>query len=389
MDKEAFLTILGKYRAGEASAEEVEFLHAYYNFFEIKGNIFEEMDHSSKALLKEEIKSELDFKIAQTVVPAGRKLWRLNQILAAAAVLLVVGIAVYFINLQLTGLNDVRMQIAEAKVKDIAPGGNHAVLTLADGSAIKLDDQKNGLLTNQEGAVISKTKDGQIVYHHEGKAAAEVYNTISTPRGGQYQLVLADGTKVWLNAASSIRFPTVFAGKSRNVEITGEAYFEVTKNREKPFKVFSRNQEVEVLGTHFNLNTYEDEQYDQTTLLEGSVKVYRLNEAGSSVNAQTIIPGQVAIAAKGTVDIKVARAVDDEAIAWKNGYFKFSKADIKTIMRQVSRWYNVDVVYKGDFGNDLFGGKINRTDSVSGVLRILKLSNINTTIKGRTIIISN
>ncbi|MNJ98308.1 fec operon regulator FecR [compost metagenome] len=389
MDKEAFLKILGKYRAGKASAEEVEFLHAYYNLFEIQENVFEEMDQSSKALLKEEIKSGLQERIAQAETPLKPKIWRFSRIAVAAAVLAVLGVSLYFISQD--GIKPERKtaQLAKAIVTDIAPGGNHAVLTLADGSAIKLDDQKNGLLTNQEGAVISKTKDGQIVYHYDGKAAAEVYNTISTPRGGQYQLMLADGTKVWLNAASSIRFPTVFAGKSRNVEITGEAYFEVAKNREKPFKVFSRNQEIEVLGTHFNVNTYEDEQYDETTLLEGSVKVYRLNAAGSSVNAQTIMPGQVAIAAKGTVDIKVASAVDEEAIAWKNGYFKFSKADIKTIMRQVSRWYNVDVVYKGDFGKDLFGGKINRTDSVSGVLRILKLSNINTTIKGRTIIISN
>lgn len=389
MDKEAFLKILGKYRAGEASTEEIEFLHAYYNLFEIRESVFEEMDQSSKALLKDEIKSALQERMAETEVPLKHNIWRFNRIAVAAAVLAVLGVSLYFINQN--GIKSERRtaQLTKAVVTDIAPGGNHAVLTLADGSAIKLDDQKNGLLINQEGALISKTKDGQIVYHHDGEAAAEVYNTISTPRGGQYQLMLADGTKVWLNAASSIRFPTVFVGKSRNVEITGEAYFEVAKNREKPFKVFSTNQEIEVLGTHFNVNTYEDEQYDETTLLEGSVKVYRLNAVGSSVNAQTIIPGQVAIAAKGAGNIKVAPAIYDDAIAWKNGYFKFSKADIKTIMRQVSRWYNVDVVYKGDFGKDLFGGKINRTDSVSGVLRILKLSNINTTIKGRTIIISN
>src|SRR5690606_12215783 len=139
-------------------------------------------------------------------------------------------------------------------------------------------------------------------------------------------------------------------------------------NKKKPFRVFSKNQEIEVLGTHFNVNTYEDEGFDKTTLLEGSVKVYRFTNGGAKKNSEIIKPGEVAIAEKGDEKIGISYAITDEAIAWKNGYFKFSRTDLKTIMRQVSRWYNVDVVYKGDFEKDLFGGKIKRTDSVSGVL---------------------
>jgi transmembrane sensor len=389
MDKEAFLNILKKYRAGEANDEEAAFLHAYYNLFDVHESSLEEMDASTKRLLKEEIKAEIDLKIAQAVIPVKENFWRLSQMLVAAAVLVIVGVAIFFINEWPSISNNALEVTVEAKVKDIAPGGNHAMLTLSDGSVLKLDDQKDGLLTTEAGAVISKTKDGELVYKPTGKAAVDVFNTISTPKGGQYQLMLSDGTKVWLNAASSIRFPTAFNEKYRNVEITGEVYFEVAGNKKKPFKVFSEYQEIEVLGTHFNVNTYGDEQFDKTTLLEGSVKVSRINSDGKKQAFETIKPGEVAIALKEDGELKVVQVRADDAVAWKNGYFKFDRTDLKTIMRQVSRWYNVDVVYKGDFDTDLFGGKIRRTDSVSGVLRVLKLSNINATIKGRTIIISN
>lgn len=389
MDRDTFLNILRKYRTDEATAEEVEFLHAYYDLFEVHENVLEKMDASAKYALKEEIKSELDLKIAQTVTPAAQKAWKLNRMLAAAAVLFVLGIAIYFMNAQWTDVGDNHEYITAAISKDIAPGGDHAILTLSDGSVIKLDTQKDGLITNETGVIIKKTNKGEVVYSHTATAVANVFNTISTPKGGQYQLVLSDGTKVWLNAASSIRFPTSFLGKFRTVEIKGEAYFEVADNKKIPFKVYSEHQEIEVLGTHFNVNTYGDEEADKTTLLEGSVKVSRMGGGGKIMESETIKPGQVAVLKKGGKRIEVAQALADEAVAWKNGYFKFNRTDLKTIMRQVSRWYNVDVVYKGDFGNDLFGGKIKRSDSVSGILRILKLSNINTTIKGRTIIISN
>lgn len=387
MDKEAFLDILKKYQSGLASEEEAAFLHAYYNLFEAQEIGFEKMEALSKRSLKEEIKAGIDLKIAQAVTPAKSRVLVLKRMLVAAAVLFVIGISIYFINERPVNSTDILQVTTETK--DISPGGNHAVLTLSDGSSIKLGSQKNGLLTKEAGTLIRKTNDGEIVYQHTAKAASDVFNTISTPKGGQYQLTLADGTKVWLNAASSIRFPTLFSGKFRSVEITGEAYFEVAANKKSPFKVYSERQEIEVLGTHFNVNTYHDEQADKTTLLEGSVKVSRIGIDGKIQGFETIKPGQVAIALKGEGRIKVVQAVADDDVAWKNGYFKFNRTGLKAIMRQVSRWYDVDVVYKGDFETDLFGGKINRTDSVSGVLRILKLSNINATIKGRTIIISN
>jgi transmembrane sensor len=389
MDKEAFLKILRKYRAGEATEDEAEFLQAYYNLFEVQDSVFEKMDPTSKLLLKEEIKSGLHLKIEQTTNPVKQNLWNFSRIVAAAAVLAVLGVGSYFVVQKYSSPIAQTDKMVETRGEDIAPGGNNAILTLADGSSIKLNDQKNGLLTKQAGAIVSKTKDGEIVYRNTGQQNSDTFNMIRTPKGGQYQLTMADGTRVWLNAASSIRFPTVFGTMERRVEITGEAYFEVAKNKKKPFRVFSKNQEIEVLGTHFNVNTYEDEGFDKTTLLEGSVKVYRFTNGGAKKSSEIIKPGEMAIAEKGDEKIGISYAITDEAIAWKNGYFKFSRTDLKTIMRQVCRWYNVDVVYKGDFEKDLFGGKIKRTDSVSGVLRILKLSNINTTIKGRTIIISN
>ncbi|RZJ76387.1 MAG: FecR family protein, partial [Flavobacterium sp.] len=271
----------------------------------------------------------------------------------------------------------------------IVPGSNNAVLTLANGNQISLNDKENGILASQSGVIITKNKDGQLQYQIKADAPAGI-NTISTPRGGQYQLILVDGTKVWLNAASSITFPTQFNGSERKVEIIGEAYFEVAKNAKKPFKVKSKNQIIEVLGTHFNVNTYDDEAADKTTLLEGSVSVNKIANGKVQTNTSKILkPGQQSTVSANQSQILVATADEDEAIAWKNGYFKFNKADIQSIMRQVSRWYNVDVEFKGEMNKDLFVGKINRSEHVEEVLNILERSKINVAIKGRTIIISN
>jgi ferric-dicitrate binding protein FerR (iron transport regulator) len=212
-----------------------------------------------------------------------------------------------------------------------------------------------------------------------------VYNTITTANGNQYQLILTDGSKVWLNAASSIRFPTSFTGNERKVEITGEVYFEVAKDPIKPFKVDFKNKEgeineIEVLGTHFNVNAYADEPDMKTTLLEGSVKIKAANKI------QMLTPGQQASITSGGIEVK--RNVDIEHVmAWKNGYFLFDNTDIYTLMRQVSRWYNVDVKYEGRITEDGFSGKILRDVPLSKFIKVLELNDVKVRTEGREIIV--
>jgi len=265
---------------------------------------------------------------------------------------------------------------------DIAPGGNKAILTLADGKKIVLDTASNGTLAQQGGIKVIKT-GAQLNYSSSSNPAEVLYNTITTPKGGQYQLTLSDGSKVWLNAASSLHFPTAFSGKERKVELTGEGYFEVTKNKEKPFIVSANNTSIEVLGTHFNINAYSDEKSIKTTLLEGSVKV-------SKGNVITLIaPGEQARVNNLSGDITVKKDVDlDEAVAWKNGKFVFQSEDIKSIMRQLERWYDVNVVYGKNVTDEEFIGSISRQVNISQILEMLeKAGSVDFEIKGRTIIV--
>jgi transmembrane sensor len=275
--------------------------------------------------------------------------------------------------------------------RDILPGGNKAVLTLANGSKILLGDAGKGKIANQQEAVISKTLDGKVVYTVVDSAVAieknvpnniVATNTITTPRGGQYQVELADGTRVWLNAASSLTYPVAFKGNKRIVTLTGEAYFDVAKNAAKPFYVQTNTQTVQVLGTHFNINSYTDEQAVKTTLLEGSVKI---TGKGKVV---MLTPGQQAI--NSGAGISVVRDADvDEAVAWKNGKFLFNNTDLITIMRQLSRWYDVDVEYQGSVAGRHYEGRISRNVPVSQIFQILKTSGLNFTINGRKIIVKS
>ena len=254
---------------------------------------------------------------------------------------------------------------------DKAPGGNKAILTLADHSTINLDDAANGKLAQQGKAAIIKSNGGQLVYNITNEKTTEVlYNSLTTPRGGQYQLVLPDGSKVWLNAASSIRYPTAFSGSTRQVDITGEAYFEISKDPNRSFIVrvgspAGAKGEIKVLGTHFNVNAYDDEPAMRTTLLEGAVKLTK--DAVSTI----LQPGQQAQLQQAG-DIKLVSNPDmEQTMAWKNGLFAFNGADIHTIMRQISRWYDVDVVFEGDIRGN-FHVEMSRNTNVSNVFRMLE-----------------
>jgi len=279
-------------------------------------------------------------------------------------------------------------------VNDVAaPAVNKAMLTLADGSTIILDSAGIGSLTKQGNAMVSKLANGKIAYNNNPNVAATIqFNTLTVPKGSKpMQLVLADGSEVWLNVASSITYPTAFSGNERKVSITGEAYFEVAKNAAKPFRVFTSSPsdpdsyredgaEIEVLGTHFNVNAYNDENSLKVTLFEGAVKVGQ--HGGKSIY---IKPGQQAeLNRQGELGLN--KTIDtDEVIAWKNNWFNFNSLTVPEIMRQIEKWYNVSVKYEGKASNKHFSGIVSRSNQVSEVLKIMEQAGIKFKIEGRNI----
>lgn len=313
-----------------------------------------------------------------------RRLW-----FSAAAALAVLSVAVWLLmSSRKTGGSLAAVPAKPSVVQDLAPGSNKATLTLADNTTIDLDAAKEGVLGQQGNARLIKREDGQLTYeavkgHTSG--AAMTYNLLTTPRGGQYQLALPDGSKVWLNAASRLKYPAGFGGKERVVELQGEAYFEIARNPSMPFKVSLMGQpsaQVEVLGTHFNVKAYADEPAVRATLLEGAIKVHK------GAAAALLQPGQQAWWNSGT-NIKVSSADLEETIAWKNGLFKFNDANIEEVMRQLSRWYDVDIVYVNGVPEDLFRGEIYRSVNVSKVLKVLEASGVHFTVEGRKILVRN
>ncbi|HVV03095.1 MAG TPA: FecR domain-containing protein [Puia sp.] len=274
---------------------------------------------------------------------------------------------------------------------DVQPGGNKAILTLANGSTVTLDNAQNGSLGVQDNMKIVKKANGLLAYEKEGKAMGNgqpLYNMISTPRGGQYQVVLPDGSKVWLNASSSLRFPTDFTRTERKVEIVGEGYFEIVKDASRPFKVSvltsKGSQTVEVLGTSFNVMAYNEENMVQTTLVDGAVKVRN----GQTENL--LEPGQQAQSAMGEPIVHIVRDADvAAAIAWKNGYFNFNKESLQTVMRQLARWYDVDVSYIGSQNEKVFWGGMQRDLPLSSVFKILEKSGVQFSIEGKRVIVTN
>lgn len=275
-----------------------------------------------------------------------------------------------------------KLQPHPAPKNDIQPGKTGAILKLANGNAIMLDSAADGNLTQQGNMLVVKN-GGSINYvaGQQGDKTIPEYNTIETPMGRQFQLVLEDGTKVWLNAASSIRFPVFFSNNERRVEITGEAYFEVAKNKSKPFRVTANGALVEVLGTHFNINAYGDEAYLKTTLLEGSVKVSKGKATG------TLHPGeQSQISASGEMRIEKNADVE-EAVAWKNGRMMFNNADLAAIMRQVKKWYDVEIVYSGTIPKRYFTADLSRNTNLSELLKVLELSKIHFRVEDKKLIV--
>jgi ferric-dicitrate binding protein FerR (iron transport regulator) len=296
----------------------------------------------------------------------------------AVAIVIILCAGLYLLNNERSSSRDIKKSTAVIGINDVLPGSNKAILTLSDGTTITLDSVENGTIAEQGNSSIIK-KDGQVIYNPQsdqaGAAGSTIsYNTMTSPRGGQYKLILPDGTKVWLNAASSITYPTIFAEDRRVVSITGEVYFEVTKNARKPFTVRTYSDEITVLGTSFNVNSYTDEAMVKTSLLEGSVRI----------NKQVLKPGEAYI------NGKIMSTSLEQDLAWKNGFFSFNKADLPTVMRQLSRWYNVDVKYEGVIPKRAYSGEIERSLTLRQVLEVLSQTRIKYKIEqGNVITILN
>lgn len=312
----------------------------------------------------------------------------------AAMLLVAASVFVYFYSDDRARSPATEASMAAAE-QPVLPGGNKAMLTLADGRVIALDDIAEGSVVEQDGFRIVKTNDGQILYEpvDAGPTMEITYNTVNTPKGGEYRLVLPDGTKVWLNAASSLRYPVQFSGKERLVDLTGEAYFEVSHVKKRdgrvPFVVRTAQQEVEVLGTHFNIKAYPEEAATKTTLLEGSVRV-SLNGAHYQPSVSSILkPNQQATIAKGSQHISLATVDPINAVAWKDGNFAFHDNTIVEVMNTIARWYDVEVEYEGDaVKNKLFGGTISKFESFEKLLKTIELTGtVKFKIDGRRVIV--
>ncbi|TCD25560.1 FecR family protein [Pedobacter psychrodurus] len=363
MKKAELIKLTEKYIAGTASEEERLKLESWYN------NQLNHKTLASEKQIDEEEQTEVGEKIfnkinqqidQQDKKRPGRYFYRLA---IAASLIAVLGFGWYLFS-ERTDVKKINKSVSLIK-----PGGNKAFLTLADGTKINLDQAQNGTIAKEEGIQITKTADGQLIYtilENKSALGKPGFNTISTPAGGQYQVTLPDGTKVWLNALSSLKYPTNFIGKYRTVELTGEGYFEVAKNKNKPFKLKTAKQEISVLGTHFNVSAYADDAEIKTTLIEGGVAVKNFSPLAIGL----LKPGQQAIFQnKG---FKVSNVDVEEYIAWKNGFFMFNNEGIKEAMQKLARWYDVDIEYVGDFDGIYFGGSFSKHNNLQETLKILE-----------------
>jgi ferric-dicitrate binding protein FerR (iron transport regulator) len=308
---------------------------------------------------------------------------------AAAAVIiaLVAALGNWNWNKQTTSSEKVASASAGREKQNIAAGKNRALLILADGSSISLDAMNNGTLAIQDGVKIIKGEEGEILYYAGAqKTPATGYNTIITPRGGKYSVLLSDGTKVWLNAASSLKFPVAFTAASRDVVLTGEGYFDVTKNPDKPFRVKAGDINVRVLGTEFNINAYKEEGLVSTTLVEGSLKVDKSGDANAS-HGVLLKPGEQANS-MGDKNLIVDRSPNmDEVLAWKNGKFEFVNTPVPVILREISRWYDVDIVFRGSLPDKRLTGTFSREVDIDQLVEMLRYAGINISIENKRLLI--
>lgn len=394
MDKKSILTLLDRYLKSQSNTKEKEKLD---EFFEENSNSIEaskSIENVSK--LEDKIFNYIQFGIKEQV----KKESTLNrmpylQIAASILVIFLFSTTIYFYRSSLASKSQLPIAQGVAKIEDKQPAKNIAILTLGNNSQIVLDEASNGEIAQESGVSILKTDKGELIYkiRNSNKLSnndLNKYNTISTPMGGKFKVILPDGSLAVLNAASTLKYPVHFDEKLRKVSFTGEAYFEIAKLEDKrkkrvPFYVYSNDQIVEVLGTHFNINSYDNEEYSKTTLLEGSVKI--INEK-SAAPAKILKPGQQAVIKRGDIQTKIMIADEAQALAWKDGYFLFKNTNIKDVVNELERWYNIDIQYEDEMEFENITGYISRNVKISSVLKMLQLSGIvDYEISGSTIII--
>jgi transmembrane sensor len=378
MTRDEYLRLFKKFLTGNATPEEIEEIMSYQDDFDYVGSVTSG-DERDEQLRQKRILNGISASITKQ-----KYLGRYNANWIAAAVLVVVAAASLLFVKNKKVVTPGRNYAKNINYRhDVKPGANKALLTLENGRQIALNDVGVGTVLKQGNITVSKQTNGLLEYKitsNTGSTSAMAYNTISTPVGGQYSVVLPDGSKVWLNAASSLKFPTAFTGTERKVELTGEGYFEIAKNKHMPFKVKFNQEEVEVLGTHFNIMAYPDEEITRTTLLEGSIKISKNNVK------RILIPGQQAIYRLQTNGFNITTVNTDEAIAWKNGLFLFHNENIKSIMKKIARWYDVDVYYQGAFAGQEYGGRVSKSKNLSEILKNLELTGtIHFKIDGRRV----
>jgi transmembrane sensor len=385
MEKQRYLNLLEKYLAGKSTGKEEALLDEYYKRLQAMSDVdlSDAQEHAMKASILEKIESRISTPEEQSKQTLKRsyRIWY-----AAASILIMIAVGSFFIRRDKKA--EMVNKVPGATKQDIRPGSNKAVLTLSSGEQIVLTQPHAGILAREGGTQIIKKENGELVYNLGDKTSAHntkpVYNTITVPRGGQYQLVLSDGSKVLLNAASSLTYPAEFNGRYRNVELKGEGYFEVAKNASMPFIVKANNVEVRVLGTHFNISAYSDDANITTTLIEGAVSMNKGKQT------KLLAPGQQGISAYTTSEISVQPANIEQTVGWVKGNFVFKDLNIKEVMRIASRWYDIEVEYRGNVQSKKFGGTTSRFSNITELLDYMKITGgVNYKIEGRRVILMN
>jgi ferric-dicitrate binding protein FerR (iron transport regulator) len=378
-----FETLFRGYMNQSCSEQDKEKLFAMMADEENDARMYEVIDRvmaePGEEIAIEEERADEILAVLQQAIPRKHKRGRLISIArwtAAAAV--VTGLGALYAIYPSSKPSPKNQQTATAR--DIQPATNGAILTLGDGRQVTLDSLQKGVIANQGGTHVSLSH-GTIAYdaHRAGEVS---YNTLSTPKGRLFHLVLPDGSDVWLNAASAVTYPTSFSGNERVVMLKGEAYFDIKQDARRPFSVkLADDTEVHVLGTAFNINAYENEQTIATTLINGSVRI----NAGS--NSSTLKPGYQANVTHAATGIQVRRADTSQVLAWKNGIFNFEDADIQAVMKQLERWYDIDVQYENGIPGITFGGKMDRNLTLSNIIRMLEISDVHCRLEGKKLII--
>jgi len=371
MDNEKILYLLDQYTNGTASADDLKVLDRWYNNFEQDEKLIGSLSANEVKDIEKKMLLDIDQRIEAATGRSkaiSRRLSIQQWFTIAATLFLILSLAVFFTVKKLP-----LFHTEDTVGIDVLPGGNKATLILGNGEKINLNERASGIISQESGTKISKSANASLIYipgNANTRSSSDVVstNTIIIPNGGLYEVQLPDGTYVWLNAASSLTYPTRFAGHIRKVKLTGEGYFEVAKDRLKPFVVETEDQEVQVLGTHFNINAYAEEKVQKTTLLEGSVKVI------SKIASVLIKPGEQVT--NQNSNLSVGQFNSAEAIAWKNGIFQFNHTELHNLMLDLSRWYNVKVVYEGHIKKRFFSGTIDKSYTLVEVLKVLELGRV-------------